>query len=96
LDELPQIFNILKGEMSVIGPRPNTTWEVDAYLDWHRERLNALPGVTGLAQVNGRSQISFDQIAQFDIDYVRNLCLSLDLWILGRTIWIVLTAKGAG
>jgi lipopolysaccharide/colanic/teichoic acid biosynthesis glycosyltransferase len=96
LDELPQIFNIIKGEMSIVGPRPNTIWEVDAYLDWHHERLNVLPGVTGLAQVNGRSKISFDQIAQFDVEYVRNVCLSLDFWILGRTLWTVLTGNGAG
>jgi len=96
LDELPQIFNILRGDMSLVGPRPNTLWEVEAYLDWHRERLEVLPGITGLAQVNGRSKITFDKIALYDIQYVRNLSLGLDFWILGQTVWIVLTGKGAG
>ncbi len=80
LDELPQVFNVIRGEMSLIGPRPNVVWEVDAYHPWHYERLNVLPGITGLAQVMGRSDISFDQIARYDIRYARYQDLRMDLW----------------
>ena len=82
LDELPQLINVLKGEMSLIGPRPNVPWEVEAYEPWHMERLQALPGMTGLAQVNGRSGIDFDTIVKYDIEYVRRQCLMLDMQIL--------------
>jgi len=95
LDELPQLFNILKGEMSLVGPRPNVTWEVEAYKSWHMERLAVLPGITGLAQVNGRSAISFDAIVKYDIAYVRNQSLWLDLRILWRTFKSVMEGKGA-
>jgi lipopolysaccharide/colanic/teichoic acid biosynthesis glycosyltransferase len=95
LDELPQLFNILKGEMSLVGPRPNVTWEVEAYKSWHIERLAVLPGITGLAQVNGRSAISFDAIVKYDIAYVRNQSLWLDLRILWRTFKSVMKGKGA-
>jgi lipopolysaccharide/colanic/teichoic acid biosynthesis glycosyltransferase len=96
LDELPQVINVLKGEMSLIGPRPNVTWETEKYQSWHFERLDALPGITGLAQVQGRSNITFDEIAKHDIFYVRNQSLTLDLWILWRTLIIVLIGQGAG
>lgn len=96
LDELPQIFNVLRGEMSLIGPRPNVPWEVDAYKVWHYERLHALPGITGLAQVMGRSSISFDEIARFDIQYVRQHNMLMDIWIIWKTVATVFTGKGAG
>lgn len=96
LDELPQILNILKGEMSLIGPRPNVNWEVDFYKGWHFERLNTLPGITGLAQVMGRSSLSFDQIARFDIQYVRKQNLFLDIQIIWWTFKTVLSGRGAG
>lgn len=96
LDELPQIINVLKGDMSLVGPRPNVPWEVEAYHDWHYERLNVLPGITGLAQVHGRSNITFDEIVHHDIDYVKNLSLKMDLYILWRTFQFVLTTEGAG
>ncbi len=95
LDELPQILNVLKGEMSVIGPRPNVLYEVEAYQPWHYERLEALPGITGLAQVRGRSSISFDSIARYDIEYAHNLSLWLDLKILWWTVSAVFLGKGA-
>jgi lipopolysaccharide/colanic/teichoic acid biosynthesis glycosyltransferase len=95
LDELPQLFNIIKGDMSFIGPRPNMTAEVEAYKDWHKRRLKVLPGITGLAQINGRSSIPFDQIAQYDIEYVENESLLLDLKILWQTMPLVLRGKGA-
>jgi lipopolysaccharide/colanic/teichoic acid biosynthesis glycosyltransferase len=95
LDELPQLLNILKGDMSLIGPRPNVLWEVQAYKGWHIERLSVLPGITGLAQVNGRSAISFDTIAQYDIEYARSKCLWLDAKILWKTLTSVVAGKGA-
>ena len=96
LDELPQILNVLKGEMSLIGPRPNVVWEVEFYKNWHYERLNTLPGITGLAQVMGRSSLSFDQIAVFDIQYVRNQNFFMDIQIMWQTFQTVFTGKGAG
>ena len=96
LDELPQLFNIIKGEMSVVGPRPNVPWEVEAYKDWHYERLEVLPGITGIAQVSGRSSITFDELVSYDLKYVRNQSLRYDLIILLKTIWIVLRREGVG
>ena len=95
LDELPQIWNVLRGEMSIIGPRPNVTWEVEMYTDWHRERLKVLPGITGLAQVRGRSNISFDDIVEYDLKYIRNQSFKLDMQILWWTFEQVLARKDA-
>ena len=95
LDELPQIVNVLKGEMSLVGPRPNVPYEVQAYKDWHRERLSVLPGITGLAQVMGRSALEFDTIASYDIQYARQLSFALDLQILVNTLLCVLKGNGA-
>ena len=94
LDELPQLFNILKGDMSLIGPRPNVLWEVEAYKGWHRERLSVLPGITGLAQVSGRSAISFDTIVRYDIEYARHQSLRLDIQILWKTFTSLVGGKG--
>ena len=96
LDELPQIFNVLRGEMSLVGPRPNVPWEVQVYRGWHNERLEVLPGITGLAQVRGRSDIPFDNIVQYDIEYIQNQSLELDLKILWRTALAVVRQNGAG
>ncbi len=96
LDELPQIFNVLRGEMSLVGPRPNVPWEVEAYRSWHIERLEVLPGITGLAQVRGRSGIPFDHIVKYDIEYIEKQSLALDLKILWWTALSVVCAKGAG
>lgn len=96
LDELPQVFNILRGEMSLVGPRPNVVWEVEAYKDWHLGRLAVLPGITGLAQINGRSNITFDEIAAYDIQYINNLGLWTDMWIIWQTLKLVGTGNGAG
>ena len=95
LDELPQIINVLRGEMSLVGPRPHALWEVEEYLEWHRERLAVLPGITGLAQVRGRSGITFDRLVRYDIEYVRQKNLGFDLKILCRTAISVLWARGA-
>lgn len=95
LDELPQLLNVLRGDMSLVGPRPNVPWEVEAYSEWHSERLTVAPGITGLAQVRGRSGISFDEIAQHDIEYVRRRSLLLDLQILWWTLESVFRGRGA-
>jgi lipopolysaccharide/colanic/teichoic acid biosynthesis glycosyltransferase len=95
LDELPQLLNVLRGDMSLIGPRPNVPWEVEAYKSWHQDRLNVLPGITGLAQIKGRSAIDFDTIARYDIEYVRRTSLWLDLQIVIKTVSSVISGKGA-
>jgi exopolysaccharide production protein ExoY len=86
LDELPQIFNILRGEMSLVGPRPCLPYEYAHYLPWQKERFNAAPGLTGLWQVSGKNQTTFSQMIQMDIDYSRRQGLSMDLQIIGRTV----------
>lgn len=95
LDELPQIINVIKGEMSIVGPRPNVPWEVQEYRPWHYERLEVLPGITGLAQVRGRSCIDFVSLVRFDIQYIETQCLALDLKILWWTAKAILNGKGA-
>ena len=95
LDELPQLVNVVKGEMSLVGPRPPLPREVDKYEDWHLKRLDAPPGITGLWQVSGRSEIPFDEMVMLDIYYIENWSLGLDLTILLRTIPAVLTGGGA-
>ena len=95
LDELPQIFNIIRGEMSLVGPRPNVPWEVACYNDWHFQRLETLPGITGLAQVHGRSELTFDDIVKYDVKYIENQSILLDIKILWSTVICVLTRQGA-
>ena len=95
LDELPQLINVFRGEMSFVGPRPNVPWEVEEYHGWHKERLEVLPGITGLAQVCGRSGITFDRIVEYDIEYVEQQSLMLDLQIIWWTIASVIFGKGA-
>lgn len=95
LDELPQLWNVLRGEMSLVGPRPPIPTEVEKYEDWHRKRLEVWPGVTGLWQVSGRSELTFDEMVMLDIYYIENWSPWLDLWILIKTIPTVLSARGA-
>ena len=95
LDELPQLVNVLKGEMSLVGPRPVPTYEVAGYQPRHHERLAALPGITGLWQVQGRGQVSFEEMVSMDIEYVRNQSLWLDIKILLLTIPAVMAGRGA-
>ncbi len=96
LDELPQLFNVLLGHMSLVGPRPLPVYEVELHNLWHTERLSVLPGITGLWQVEGRSRVSYDEQIRLDIRYIRNYSLRLDLKILLKTIPAVLSEKGAG
>lgn len=93
LDELPQIFNVLKGEMTLVGPRPSS-YGAHTYDLWHTARFELKPGITGLAQVCGRSELLLDEKLRYDIAYLRNISLSLDLRILLRTIAVVLNGKG--
>ncbi len=95
LDELPQIFNVIKGQMSFVGPRPPLPEEVRNYNSWHRKRLRVAPGMTGLWQVSGRSDISFDEMVKLDIYYIESWSLWQDIKILLRTVPVVLLAKGA-
>jgi exopolysaccharide biosynthesis polyprenyl glycosylphosphotransferase len=95
LDELPQLYNVLRGEMSVIGPRPGLPSEVEQYQDWHRKRLETWPGLTGLWQVSGRSELSFDEMVLLDIYYIENWSLLLDLQIALRTVPAILFGTGA-
>lgn len=95
LDELPQLLNVLKGEMSIVGPRPNVPWEVEEYRPWHYERLEVLPGITGLAQVRGRSSINFNSLVRYDIQYIEKQSLALDLKILWWTFQSAILSKGA-
>jgi lipopolysaccharide/colanic/teichoic acid biosynthesis glycosyltransferase len=95
LDELPQLINVLKGEMSIVGPRPALDYEVEAYGDWHRLRLMAVPGISGVWQVAGRSRVSFDEMVFQDVMYAYNQSLLTDLSICLRTIPVVLQGRGA-
>jgi lipopolysaccharide/colanic/teichoic acid biosynthesis glycosyltransferase len=96
LDELPQFYNVLRGDMSLVGPRPPVAYEVEAYATWHRRRLlEAKPGITGLWQVQGRSRVGFDDMVRLDLRYARNCSPWLDLKILMRTPKAVIAGNGA-
>lgn len=95
LDELPQLYNVLRGDMSLVGPRPNTPEEAAQYETWHRRRLAVSPGLTGLWQVSGRSELTFDEMVLLDIYYVENWSLVLDFGIMLRSIPAVLRGRGA-
>lgn len=95
IDELPQLINVIKGDMSLVGPRPPLPKEVQQYGDWEWRRLEVLPGITGLWQVSGRSDLSFNQWMNLDVYYIENWSLGLDLKILLKTIPVVLKGEGA-
>jgi lipopolysaccharide/colanic/teichoic acid biosynthesis glycosyltransferase len=95
LDELPQIINVLRGDMSIVGPRPNVLWEVESYYPWHHERFEVLPGITGLAQVRGRSCIDFASLVRYDIEYIEKQSIMLDIKILWWTFTATLRGIGA-
>lgn len=95
LDELPQLFNVVRGEMSLVGPRPALAYEVELYQPEHLRRFEVRPGMTGLWQVTGRSTVSLGKALDLDVEYVRRRGLWLDLWILLRTVGVVLHGFGA-
>lgn len=95
LDELPQLLNVLKGEMSMVGPRPHLPYEVDLYQEWHRRRLQGLPGITGWWQIHGRSRVPFDKAVEMDIWYLERQSLILDIRIMCRTITKAIVGRGA-
>jgi lipopolysaccharide/colanic/teichoic acid biosynthesis glycosyltransferase len=95
LDELPQFLNVLRGEMTLVGPRPPIPYEVDMYESWHHRRLWAIPGITGLWQVTGRSSVSFDEMVKLDLEYIEHQSLGLDVKILFMTPLAVFRGKGA-
>ena len=96
IDELPQFYNVLKGDMSLVGPRPPLQYEADKYKAWHRRRVFEMkPGLTGIWQVEGRSRVSFDDMVRMDLRYLQHCSLSFDVAILLRTVAVVLTCEGA-
>ncbi len=95
LDELPQLLNVLRGDMSVVGPRPPIPYEVEAYQLWHRKRLDMKPGLTGLWQVSGRNRLPFDEMVRLDLFYIENWSLLLDLKIILRTLPVMLKGDDA-
>ncbi len=95
LDELPQLLNVLKGDMSIVGPRPNLPSEVTHYLPWQKKRLDVSPGITCYWQIAGRSHIGFHEWMRLDLEYIRKRSLATDLKILLKTIPAVIARKGA-
>ena len=95
LDELPQLVNVLRGDMSLVGPRPLPERDYEMLEDWHRKRYLVLPGITGLWQVSGRSELDFDDLVNLDFMYLERWSLALDLTILLKTVPAVLTRRGA-
>src|SRR5205823_8687341 len=95
IDELPQLWNVLRGDMSLVGPRPPLASEVSEYEEWHFDRLQVRPGLTGLGQVQGRSDLPFDETVRMDLFYVENWSVTYDLYLLLRTIPMILSARGA-
>lgn len=95
LDELPQLWNVLKGEMSLVGPRPEELRVVHYYSDWHRQRLAVKPGLTGPMQVAGRADLSLDERVELELDYIRDHSLLRDVRLIGRTVVAVISGKGA-
>ena len=94
LDELPQLWNVLRGEMSLVGPRPHPPDDVERYSVEHLQRLDFVPGITGLWQVTARRDRSFERSVTLDVDYIQNWSLALDLWILWKTIPAVFQGSG--
>jgi exopolysaccharide biosynthesis polyprenyl glycosylphosphotransferase len=94
IDEFPQLINVVRGDMSLIGPRPALPYELEHYQDWHRRRLEGMPGITGLWQVSGRNHVSFDEMVKLDVQYLEDWSLSTDLGILFRTIPVLLRGEG--
>lgn len=95
IDELPQLWNVVKGDMSLVGPRPPLEREVIEYTEHDKQRLLIKPGCTGLWQVSGRNDLDFDQMVELDLRYIKNLSLKNDLFILFKTVWVMIKPNGA-
>jgi exopolysaccharide biosynthesis polyprenyl glycosylphosphotransferase len=95
LDELPQLFNVLRGDMSLVGPRPPVLYELEHYQDWHKRRLSVRPGLTGLWQVSGRSSVPFDEMVLLDLYYIEHWSMWMDVRIMAKTLPVMLTGSGA-
>jgi lipopolysaccharide/colanic/teichoic acid biosynthesis glycosyltransferase len=96
IDELPQLFNVLKGEMSLVGPRPPIPYEAAQYQPWHLRRVVSVkPGMTGIWQVEGRSRVPFNEMVRMDLRYIRECSLALDLQLMFKTVMVVLRGIGA-
>jgi lipopolysaccharide/colanic/teichoic acid biosynthesis glycosyltransferase len=96
LDEIPQMINVLRGEMSLVGPRPPLWYEYEMYGEWEKQRLAVKPGITGLYQVTARDRVPFQEMVRIDLDYIRRRSLSLDLWIILRTAAVMAQGDGGG
>lgn len=94
LDELPQFINILKGEMSIVGPRPSLRYEYDCFKDWHKLRVKVKPGLTGLWQVSGRSTVTFDEMVKLDLYYIESWSMLMDIKIMLKTLPVMLAGTG--
>ena len=94
LDELPQLFNVLRGDMSIVGPRP-TSFPASSYELWHTQRLDVAPGMTGLWQLEGRNATTFDERLRLDVQYIRHMSLGQDLRLMARTVGAVVRRDGA-
>ncbi len=94
LDELPQFWNVLRGDMSVVGPRPALPYEAERYTEWHKRRLAVLPGITGAWQVSGRSDLSFEEMVELDVDYIARWSVESDIKIVLKTVPAVLKFGG--
>jgi lipopolysaccharide/colanic/teichoic acid biosynthesis glycosyltransferase len=95
LDEFPQLINVLRGEMSIVGPRPCLPYEYAHYKEWHKRRMSVLPGLTGMWQVAGRSMVSFEDMVILDLHYIQNASIILDLRVMLKTIPVILFGTGA-
>ncbi len=95
IDELPQLINVVSGDMTLVGPRPVISYEVAEYPAWYGRRFAVKPGLTGLWQVSGRSERTYEEMVRLDVEYAESRTLLLDLWILAKTPWVVLSRKGA-
>lgn len=96
LDELPQFINVLRGEMSLVGPRPPLPYEYEVYEEWHKDRLKVLPGITGMWQVTARNQVRFTEMVRMDLEYINKRNLWLDIKIIIKTPFEMIKGKGAG
>ena len=95
LDEIPQLINVLRSELALVGPRPPLDYEYERYTNRHKRRLEVLPGITGLYQVTARSQVPFERMIEIDLDYVQRRSYWFDLKIMLLTPWVLITGKGA-